>query len=139
MMETNYIYLSNEKEVEDFMVKVGFFNDSLLKETHYESGSFRDHKTNSIKITDDLAQLTLIFESQIGKGEVIVLVFEHIERFNLVPSPIDYDSLFGNPVFFFKDGFIFFSQYEEYTNKLESSSPNNTWVKAKTAKYRILN
>lgn len=137
-MKTNYFTLSNIEEVEEFILKVGYFNDSTLKEAHYESGSCRDHNTNSMKCIDDLAQLTLIFESQIGKGKVIELVFEHIERFNLVPSPIKYDSLFDNPYLFFRDGFIYFSRYENEFEKIESSSPNNTWVKAQKAKYRIL-
>lgn len=137
-MGSIYCNLSDLEAIEDFMIKAGYFNDSLLKEVQYKSGSNRDHLTNSIKIVDDLAQLKLIFESQLNKGKVIEIVFEHIVRFNLVPIPVEYDSLFENPYIFIEDGYIYFSRYESEVNNLDISSLENTWIKAKNAKYRII-
>ena len=79
----------------------------------------------------------MIFESQCNKGKIIELIFEHIERLNLVPTSLNYDSLFENPSIFFCENFIYFSRYENDVLKLDESSGENTWLKAKNAKYII--
>ncbi len=79
----------------------------------------------------------MIFESQCNKGRTIEIVFEHIERLNLVPTSLEYDSMFENPFIFFFEDFIYFSRYEKDISKLDESSDENTWIKAKSIKYII--
>ena len=69
--------------------------------------------------------------------ETIEIIFEHIERLNLVPTSLDYDSMFENPYIFFCEDSIYFSRYENDVSKLDESSDENTWLKAKKAKYMI--
>ena len=119
------------------MEQASSFYDSVLKEIHYESGSTRDHISNSLRPFDTLAEVIMIFESQCNKGKTIEIIFEHIERLNLVPTSLDYDSMFENPSIFFFENSIYFSRYENDVSKLDESSDENTWLKAKNAKYVI--
>lgn len=132
-----YKYLETNEDIEMFKEKVSYFYDSVLKEIHYESGSTRDYKSNSLHPFDTLAEVKMIFESQSNKGKIIELIFEHVERLNLVPTSLNYDSLFDNPSIFFYEDFIYFSRYENDVLKLDKSSYENTWLKARTAKYII--
>ncbi|MBI9009199.1 MAG: hypothetical protein JEZ05_04135 [Tenericutes bacterium] len=136
-MMNDYINIENNEDIIMFKEKASSFYDSVLKEIHYESGSTRDHESNSLHPFDTLAEVKMIFESQCNKGKIIELIFEHIERLNLVPTSLNYDSLFENPSIFFCENFIYFSRYENDVLKLGESSCENTWLKAKNAKYII--
>jgi hypothetical protein len=129
--------IENDEDVKVFLEESSSFYDSVLKEINYESGSTRDHEINSIHPFDTLAEVKMIFESQCNKGKTIEIIFEHIERLNLVPTSLDYDSIFENPSIFFYEDFIYFSRYENDVSKLDESSNENTWLKAKNAKYVI--
>ena len=125
------------KNIEIFMEQASLFYDSVLKEIHYESGSARDNKSNSLRPFDTLAEVIMIFESQCNKGKTIEIIFEHIERLNLVPTTLDYDSMFENPSIVFFENSIYFSRYETDVSKLHESSHENTWLIAKNTKYVI--
>ena len=134
---TIYKNIENNEDIEVFIEQASSFYDSVLKEIHYESGSTRDHKSNSLRPFDTLAEVIMIFESQCNKGKTIEIIFEHIERLNLVPTSLDYDSMFENPSISFFEDFIYFSKYDSEVSKLHESSHENTWLKAKNAKYVI--
>jgi len=132
-----YKNIENNEDIEKFMDEASSFYDSVLKEIHYESGSTREHESNTLYPFDTLAEVKMIFESQCNKGKIIEIVFEHIERLNLVPSSLGYDSMFENPYIFFCEDSICFSRYENDVSKLNQSSSENTWLIAKKAKYII--
>ena len=136
-LERNKYYELNTKEIiDDFLENILFrFFDSVLKECHYVSGSSRDHETNSLECTDSIARLTMIFESQINKGFTIELCFEHIVRFNLVPSPEGYDSLWGDSDIYIDNDYIIFRAYRDSYSDIELN--DMTWVKAKSLKLMI--
>jgi len=136
-MNDIYKYLSNDKDIEELLEKFLYFHDSVLKEIHYISGSYRNYEDNSLHPIDSIAEVRIIFESQCMNGMTLELIFELIERLNLVPIPIIYDSLFECPFITLKDEYTYFSRYEEDVNKLNESSTENTWIKSKYLKYII--
>lgn len=66
-----YKNIENNEDVGIFMELASSFYDSVLKEIHYESGSTRDHESNSLHPFDTLAEVKMIFESQCNKGKTI--------------------------------------------------------------------
>ena len=64
-LERNKFYELNSKEIiDDFLENIIYrFFDSVLKECYYESGSSRDHITNSLGCIDSIARLTMNLES----------------------------------------------------------------------------
>lgn len=136
-LERNKYYELNSKEIIDhFLENVIFrFCDSVLKECYYESGSSRDHITNSLSCIDSIARLTMIFESQINKGFTIELYFDNVVRFNLVPTPEEYDSLWGDSDIYIDNDYIIFRAYRDSYSDIELN--DMTWVRAKSLKMML--
>lgn len=136
-LERNKYYELNSKEkIDDFLENVIYrFFDSVLKECYYESGSSRNRITNSLGCIDSIARLTMIFESQINKGFTIELCFDHVVRLNLVPTPEEYDSLWGDSDIYIDNDYIIFRAYRDSYSDIELN--DMTWVKAKTLKMMI--
>ena len=63
-------------------------------------------------------------------------MFEGVERINIVPSPVNYDSLLWGILLERKDGFIYFASAILDVDSLEGSSDWVTWIKAKSVKWR---
>jgi len=47
-MMNDYINIENTEDIIMFKEKASSFYDSVLKEIHYQSGSTRDHESNSL-------------------------------------------------------------------------------------------
>lgn len=72
-VERNVYYeLNDKKNIDFFLDNIVFrFNDSVLKECNYISGSSRDSISNSLSCVDSIARLTMIFESQLNDAFTI--------------------------------------------------------------------
>jgi len=132
----NFIEICDQNKLDVMLKDCSNFNDAVLKSVIYTSGSFRSDN-NSLYPIDDLAEVIMIFESQAKSGMKITLIFDQIIQFNLVPSNINYDSLFNNPFFYIDDNGILFSKNVPLIEINEENSKDNTWIKSKSLRYLI--
>jgi hypothetical protein len=89
---------------------------------------------------DDLRQLYIIIQTQHKEHSVIEFVFEGVERFNLVPTSENYDSLIGGLLLKQMNGLYYLSYNKEIDiNELDKHSDWLTWLKAKSVKWREVN
>jgi hypothetical protein len=58
-----------------------------------------------------------------------------VVRFNLVPTPEEYDSLWGDSDIYIDNDYIIFKAFRE--SNIENESNDMTWVKAKSLKVMI--
>jgi len=137
-IEKNVYYdLNDQKSIDFFLDNIVFrFNDSVLKECTYISGSSRDAMTNVLSCVDSIARLTMIFESQLNHGFTIELCFDNVVRFNLVPTQIEFDSIWGDSDIKIYSGYIEFKAYRD--SYIDIDLNNMTWVKAKSLRIMIL-
>ena len=136
-IERNVYYkLNDKKNIDFFLDNIVFrFNDSVLKECNYISGSSRDSISNSLSCVDSIARLTMIFESQLNDAFTIELCFDNVVRLNLVPTPIKFDSIWGDSDIQIVNGYIVFKAFRDSYTDIEFN--DMTWVKAKSLKIMI--
>lgn len=134
MEKKKYIEIKDDDEVDALCAKIGLFEETVLREVHYVSGSYL--KDDELKTVDDLAEATFVFDCRVKGGFQYELVFGHITRLNIVPSEIQYDSSFSAPEIYFQEDRFILSRYEE--DPYEDISYFNTWVESKTLKWRIV-
>jgi len=113
----------------------GRFYDACIKEFKYLSGSYVN-PDRSMKPFDSERQAYLIIQKQSEERPVVEFMFEGVERINIVPSPVNYDSLLWGILLERKDGFIYFASAILDVDSLEGSSDWVTWIKAKSVKWR---
>ena len=132
----DFIEVNNTESLNIMLNDCANFFDSVIVDIRYLSGSSRSND-NRLYPFDDLAELQIVIDSQIRNGMKIILLFENIVQFNLVPSGIHYDSLLGNP-FVYVDNEILFSMIYPKEEINDTTSKFNTWVKSKFLKYKVI-
>lgn len=135
-LNRDFIEVNNTESLNIMLNDCANFFDSVIVDIRYLSGSSRSND-NRLYPFDDLAELQIVIDSQIRNGMKIILLFENIVQFNLVPSGIHYDSLLGNP-FVYIDNEILFSFIYPREQINEETSKNNTWIRSKFLKYKII-
>ncbi|AUD63211.1 hypothetical protein BK010_06260 [Tenericutes bacterium MO-XQ] len=135
-LHKDFIEVNNTETLNVMLNDCANFFDSIIVDIQYTSGSSRSND-NRLYPFDDLAELQIVIESQIENGMKIILLFENITQFNLVPSDLYYDSLLGKP-FVYIDSEILFSFIYPREQINEDTSKNNTWVKSRFLKYKII-
>mgnify|MGYP000877127970 CR=1 FL=1 len=131
--------INNDNDIQYVLARFGYFYDACIKEAKYISGSYVD-KDSSMHPMDDLNQLHIIIQTQHKEHSVIELVFEGVERFNLVPVNENFDSLIGGLRLMHMNGFFYFSNNKEIEiSELDKHSDFLTWLKAKSVKWKEVN
>jgi len=77
----------------------------------------------------------MIFESQLNDAFTIELCFDNVVRLNLVPTPIKFDSIWGDSDIQIVNGYIVFKAFRDSYTDIEFN--DMTWVKAKSLKIMI--
>lgn len=138
-MDQLWNIIKNDNDIESVLARFGYFYDACIKEAKYVSGSYvaKDLKMHPI---DNLKQLHIIIQTQHKEHSVIEFVFEGVERFNLVPSNDNYDSLIGGLLLKQMNGLYYLSYNKDIDiNELDKHSDWLTWLKAKSVKWREVN
>ena len=134
-MEIVWNVVDTDQRIEFLQKYFGQFNDACIKEFKYESGSYVN-PDGSMKPHDSERKAYLIIQKQNKVRPVVEFMFEGVERANIVPSPVNYDSMLSGILLERKDGFIFFATAIVTIDSLERSSDWVTWIKAKSVKWR---
>ena len=95
----------DEKDIQDFMKKVGFFHDSCIKEMRYYSGAYVDDNLAMYPINDKRT-LNVVIQRQFEELSMIELQFVGLKQLNLFPTDEDYTCEILDSKMFIKDGCI---------------------------------
>ncbi|MDO9628661.1 MAG: hypothetical protein Q7I99_02070 [Acholeplasmataceae bacterium] len=135
-MEQLWNSIDNEIDIEYVSAFFGYFYDACIKEVKYISGSYVSADSR-MKPIDDLRQIYMIIQKQNREHSVIEFLFDGVERFNLVPSKEDYDSIISGLLIKQKDGYIYFANSADVPiDELDGNSNWLTWIKAKSLRWR---
>lgn len=137
-MDRQWNIINDEKDIEYVLTRFGHFHDSCIKEVKYTSGSFVNEDC-SMKPFDDLSQVHMIIQRQNIEHSVIEIVFEGVERFNLVPAREGYDSVIFHLHMKKKDNRIYVADEIVDIDEFAQNSDWLTWIRATSAKWREVN
>lgn len=106
----------NEKDIESFMNKIGFFHDGCIKEMRYYSGAY---------VADDLAMypindkriLNVIIQRQYEELSMIEMQFIGLKCLKLFPDNEEYTCEILDSKMLIKDGFIYWCDSGEISEE----------------------
>lgn len=102
----------DEKDIQNFMNKVGFFHDSCIKEMRYYSGAYVDDNQAMYPINDKRI-LNVIIQRQFEELSMIELQFIGLKYLNLFPISEEYTCEILGSKMLIKDGFVYWCDSEE--------------------------
>ncbi len=132
-----WIPITTDIEAERLLTLFGEFHDSCIREAHIWTGHF---------VSPDLSMscdggldtcVNFLVQRQFRDPSCIELRFEQVTRINVVPTPVNYNSVIHNATLIVHgDGITWALDLPE--SKLEEiDSSQDTWVTAKVLKYRV--
>jgi hypothetical protein len=119
------------------MATFGGFHDACLKEAHL----WTDHCVSPrlyMSVTGSLDnRIRLLVQRQFENPSAIELLFEEVTRFNLVPSPENYDSIIRFATLLVRDGLIYWSPVGDWEPN-EQGRNESTWISARKLRWRAV-
>lgn len=130
-----WIEIQSQSDAAALMRSFGGFHDCCLREAHI----WTEHS-----VGDDLAmtcsgnfdtKARILVQRQNRDPSAIELLFGEVTRFNLAPTPDNYDSIIFGAILLVQDGLIHWSPNEDWTQ--EACDPNTmSWVSARKLWWR---
>jgi chorismate mutase len=125
----------SEADVEALLDSFGGFHDACVREAHL----WTDHWVAadlSMSCPGNLdTRIRILVHRQFRNPAAIELLFEEVTRFNLVPTPENYDSIIFSATLLLRDGQIYWSPEENWSPE----SPNrdrSTWLSSRKLRWR---
>lgn len=84
-----WMEIFNEKDLKEFMDKVGFFHDSCIKEIKYSSGAYVNENL-SMHAVNDQRILSVIIQRQYKNNSMFEMEFRGLKYLKLFPSDDQY-------------------------------------------------
>lgn len=128
--------IADEKCIQNFMNKVGFFHDSCIKEMHYYSGAYVDDNL-AMYPTNDKRILNIIIQRQFEELSMIELQFIGLKSLNLFPTNEEYTCEILDSKMFIKDGFIYWCDCEEVSED-DFEDYEGTLISASKLRWRAI-
>jgi hypothetical protein len=117
------------------MTTFGHFHDSCIREAHL----WTDHWVSSDLAMSCTAtqdnKIRFLIQRQAEEPSAIELFFEEVIRFNLVPSPENYDSVIFEATLLVRDDNIFWSPEPDWKPEMQNRD-DFTWISAKKLSWR---
>lgn len=129
--------LKTQKDIDELMEVYGGFHDGCLKELNYVSGSYV-HDDLSMSPFNSKRAISIIFQRQYNNPRTIEMIFEKVIKLNLVPTDEDYDSIIFDAFLGFRDGKIYWADWEGFDINSPNENFDCTWITALNAKWRII-
>ena len=113
----------------------GGFHDACIREAHLWTGHWVAPDL-SMSCPGDLdTNLRVLVQRQFANPSAIELLFEQVTRFNVVPTPENYDSIIYAATILVRDDSVFWSPDEQWSPTMLNRD-DHTWVSARQARWR---
>lgn len=130
----DWIKVETQADADMLMEVCGHFHDSCIREAHLWTGHWVS-PTLSMSCPGDLdTKIRFLIQRQFKNPSAIELLFEEVARFNLVPTPEDYDSIIYSATLLVKE-IIFWSPEADW-NPADPERDDDTWISAMKLSWR---
>ena len=127
--------IETQGDADMLMELLGHFHDSCIREAHLWTSHWVS-PTLSMSCSGDLdTRISFLIQRQFKNPSAIELLFEEVTRFNLVPTPDNYDSIIYSATLLVKDKIIFWSPEADW-NPAEPKRDDDTWISAMKLSWR---
>ncbi len=127
--------VQTQEDAADLMVQFGDFHDGVLREAHLRTEHWvSDGLAMAIGIGLD-TRVRMVLHRQWRPVPAIELMFEEVIRFNLVPSPENYEGSIQSATLYI-DGPVVYWADEANWRPGESDSDEVTWISARRLHWR---
>jgi hypothetical protein len=127
--------IKTQADADALMDLFGDFHDSCIREAHL----WTDHWVSpdlSMSCAPDLDnKILFLIQRQFENPSAIELLFERVTRFNLVPSPENYDSTISGATLLVQNGSVFWSPEGDWAPN-KPNRDDSTWVSARELRWR---
>jgi hypothetical protein len=134
-MEWNEI--KTQADADRLMEVFGDSHDACIHEAHL----WTDHWVSpdlSMSCPGSLDnRIRFLIQRQFRAPSVVELLFEQVTRFNLVPTPENYDSIIFSASLVLHDGLIYWSPEGDW-NPDDTDRDKSTWISAKVLRWRAV-
>lgn len=131
----NWNEIKTQTDADDLMELFGGFHDGCLREAHLWTGHYVAPDL-SMSCPDNLDdRIRFLIQRQYRNPAAIELLFEQVTRFNLVPTPENYDTIIFGATLLVRDDAIFWSPDSRWTPDC-SERDSYTWMSAKKLSWR---
>ncbi len=128
--------IKSKKDIDELMDIFESFHDGCIKELKYSSGEFVA-KNLSMNPINTKRNLSIIFQRQWKDPSVIEIVFEKINKLNLVPVTEDYTGDILGAYMNIVDGVIYWAEWDDFEVACTDKYNDCTWISSSHAKWRI--
>ena len=133
----NWKDITTQADADSLMELFGGFHDGCVREAHF----WTDHW-----VSQDLAmscsgnldnRIRFLVQRQFKNPAAIELLFEEVTRFNLVPTPDNYESIISGATLLVRDGTVFWSPDESWLPE-SPKRDDSTWISASQLRWRAV-
>jgi hypothetical protein len=125
----------NQADLDDLMRRFGDFHDGVLREAHaWTEHWVGESLAMAIGIGLD-TRVRMVFQRQWRPVSAIELLFEEVTRFNLVPSPENYEASIQAATLHLDGDLVFWAE-EANWRPGEDDSDAVTWISARKLSWR---
>ena len=131
----SWYVIKNQGDAASLMTLLGGFHDGCLREAHLWTGHWVP-KDLSMTCSDSLDNcIRILVQRQFKDPSAIELLFEEVTRFNLVPTPENYESIISSATLLVQGSTAYWSPTEGWWPD-SPSRDEVTWVSAKRLRWR---
>jgi hypothetical protein len=127
--------VKTQGEADRLMADFGDFHDSCLHEAYLWTDHYVSNNL-SMSCPGNLdTRIRLLLQRQFKNPSAVEMLFEEVTRFNLVPTPENYDSVIFSATLLVCDGVVFWSPEVNWTPE-KPDRDAVTWISAKHLFWR---
>ena len=132
-MEWNII--ESQEDIQKLLNIFGDFHDSCIKELKYVSGAYVSANL-AMNPSNSKRDLSVIFQRQCKDPTVIEIVFEGVQKVNLIPSTGSKDWIIYEASLKRINGTYYWADWDNFENS-DIDEVNRTWISASKIKWRV--
>jgi hypothetical protein len=127
--------IKTQAEADALMDLFGDFHDACVREAHLWTDHWvsRDLRMSCPADLDN--RIRFLVQRQFKNPAAIELLFEEVTRFNLVPTPENYDTIIFEATLLIRDGVAYWSPKGDWSPDTPYRN-DSTWISAKHLRWR---
>jgi hypothetical protein len=131
----NWNEIKTQADADALMELFGSFHDGCVREAHLWTGHYVAPDLSMACPCNLDNSIRFHVQRQFRNPSAIELLFEQVTRFNLVPTPDNYDTIIFEAAFLVRDGTIFWCTDSRWTPDCRERD-ECTWISAKQLRWR---